>query len=205
MTEGIQPEPADPAETAQLRTIEIRQVNHSDLDQVRTLIDTVVVNPMAADGGASVADAAYDEVVASLEKQNTHTYVVVVENDVIVGMMGYVEPFIDDKVAPFLNGESSLELHHVYVSPASREGKVMARLLKHISEIGDKRGITRIVLRSGMMFMRAGWGAWTHLFGEHVAELPDYYRPPDKPSSWGWNARVWTGSIATILEKYHYL
>lgn len=159
----------------------------SHLPGMLSLIDETVIHPFTKQPLPEIAKKLKRDVMTAVPANNEHGYHVAVattsEGEVVVGMVGYVLPYIDEAVASLVTGQNSVEFHNTYVKPEYRRNGIALNIVAQALSALSHRNLDVIVARSGAAFKLSGWRAWDRLAsvfgGNRVAIIQNYYGEPN--------------------------
>jgi GNAT superfamily N-acetyltransferase len=160
----------------------IRPPEHQDIDSLRPLLESWVVDSSTGLPISDEIDGVLTAVRDSIDGKNDKLYVFAEDTEGNVsGIMGLVPT--SDEMKPYTSG-NAVEIINAYISPDSRRQGTGTFLLEQLFTHAKDNGITEIVVNSGPRYQESGWPFWNKHFGNPVAVQKDHYGP-------GCDAPIW--------------
>lgn len=140
-----------------MATYKIRKIEPQDNEQVKSVVQSVLVEMGVPKVGTAYEDASLNDMFAEYS-ESRKAYFVVEENGRIVGAAG---------IAPLANFDGSIcELQKMYFLPEVRGKGVGAEMMKECLEFAKEQGFTRCYIetmpymeQAQKLYTRSGFGA----------------------------------------------
>ncbi len=168
----------------------VRPLTMTDVDALRQILEHWIRNPEKTEPRLADIDKVQEVMRASVRGENTREYRVAIENDRIVGVMGFKipdpsEPDDGQKMLEFATTDNPVEFINAYVDTSRRLGKGVGKaLFKALEERAREKRFKEILVNSGPNFKDSGWAFWDGIMGPNP-------RPRNLPADQLVNAVGW--------------
>lgn len=171
------------------RVVTIAPLARGDLEGLRTVLESAVVNPISHEVIQEEVEDLLLRYKDILDNGGQEQYFVAHDSKgEPIEIMGLAPP--DDVIRSFTKTPNPIEIVNAYILSARRGAGIGGHMVRHLEMMAAMQGHTEVVLNSGPRYRWSGWPFWTRMFGEPAGVAEKYYDGE-------WDAMIWRHQLNT--------